>query len=78
MPRLRKQPLLEANGFEAKRPPLNRRTLAGAAIFGMGWGLCGVCPGLAIAGLGAGNWLLAFAVLGIAIGAYLQGRIAPG
>jgi uncharacterized membrane protein YedE/YeeE len=30
--------------------------LGGAAIFGTGWGLCGVCPGPAIAGLGVGNW----------------------
>ena len=78
VPRLRKQPLLEAGGFESKHPPLNRRTLVGAAIFGVGWGLCGVSPGPAIAGLGAGNWLLVFAVIGIAAGAYLQGRFAPG
>jgi len=78
VPRLRQRPLLEATTFETKRPPLNRRTLIGAAIFGVGWGLCGVCPGPAIAGLGAGNWMLIFAFLGIAAGAYLQGRTAPG
>lgn len=78
VPRLRQRPLLEATVFETKRPPLNRRTIGGAAIFGVGWGLCGVCPGPAIAGLGAGNWMLMFAFLGIVIGAYLQGRTAPG
>lgn len=77
VPRLRQQPLLETSGFESKRPPLNRRTIVGAAIFGVGWGLCGVCPGPAIAGLGAGIWMLGLAVAGIAVGAYLQGRSAP-
>jgi uncharacterized membrane protein YedE/YeeE len=49
------------------------RTLVGAAIFGIGWGLCGVCPGPAIAGLGAGNWPLLYAVLGMFAGAWTQG-----
>lgn len=78
VPRLRKQPLLESSGFESKKPPLNRRTIMGAAIFGIGWGVCGVCPGPAIAALGAGMWLLVLVVVGIAIGAYLQGLTARG
>ena len=51
----------------------NRDTLRGAAIFGIGWGLCGVCPGPAIAGLGMGNWTLLWALGGIALGALAQG-----
>ncbi len=72
-PRLFKHPVLEA-GFEKKAPPMNARTLLGAAIFGIGWGLCGVCPGPAIAGLGAGNALLMVALAGIVAGAYVHGR----
>lgn len=52
---------------------LDRPTVAGAAIFGIGWGLCGVCPGPAIAGLGAGSWELGWAIAGIALGALAQG-----
>jgi hypothetical protein len=74
-PRLLKRPALEAN-FEKKVPPLSARTIGGAATFGVGWGLCGVCPGPAIAGLGAGNWMLMVAVAGILAGAYVQGRTA--
>lgn len=33
---------------------VDRRLLGGAAIFGVGWGLAGYCPGPALAGLGAG------------------------
>jgi uncharacterized membrane protein YedE/YeeE len=51
----------------------NRDTLQGAAVFGVGWGLCGVCPGPAIAGLGTGNWTLLWALAGIALGALVQG-----
>jgi uncharacterized membrane protein YedE/YeeE len=53
---------------------LSARTLTGAAIFGVGWGLSGVCPGPAIAGLGVGNWPLLLALAGLAAGAYVQGR----
>lgn len=53
---------------------MSARTLAGAAIFGVGWGLSGVCPGPAIAGLGVGNWPLLLALAGLAAGAYVQGR----
>ena len=52
------------------------RTIAGAALFGVGWGLSGVCPGPAIAGLGTGNWPLVVALASMLAGAYVQGRFA--
>lgn len=74
-PRLMRRPVLEP-AF-GTHPVFGRRdTLAGAAIFGVGWGLCGVCPGPAIAGLGAGNWPLLYALAGIFAGAYLHGLVA--
>jgi hypothetical protein len=67
-------------GAEFSRHPseLSSRTLGGAALFGIGWGMCGVCPGPAIAGLGVGNWPLAIALAGLIAGAYVQGRFFPG
>jgi uncharacterized membrane protein YedE/YeeE len=35
---------------------LDRRLLVGAAMFGVGWGLVGFCPGPAVAGLVLGAW----------------------
>ena len=35
--------------------PIDRRLLAGAALFGTGWGLGGFCPGPAIVALGSGT-----------------------
>ena len=34
---------------------VDRRLLGGAAIFGVGWGIAGYCPGPALAGLGVGS-----------------------
>ena len=48
--------------------------VGGAALFGIGWGLCGVCPGPAIAGLGAGNWPLLWALAAMFLGAWAQGK----
>ena len=71
-PRLLRQPLLD-NHFHMHPSVWNRDTLVGAALFGLGWGLCGVCPGPAIAALGTGNWDLLWALGGIALGALVQG-----
>jgi uncharacterized membrane protein YedE/YeeE len=35
---------------------LDPRLLIGAVLFGIGWGLAGLCPGPAIAGLILGYW----------------------
>lgn len=71
-PRLLGRPLL-GERFHAHVSHWNRDTLQGAALFGVGWGLCGVCPGPAIAGLGTGNTDLLWALGGIALGALAQG-----
>ena len=71
-PRLMARPLLDDH-FHTHPSHWNRNTLQGAALFGVGWGICGVCPGPAIAGLGAGNWSLLWALAGMALGALVQG-----
>ena len=72
VPRVLARPLL-GDSFHKHPSVWNRDTLLGSALFGVGWGLCGVCPGPAIAGLGAGNWSLLWALGGIALGALAQG-----
>lgn len=71
-PHLLTRPLL-GDHFHVHPSAWNRDTAMGSALFGLGWGLCGVCPGPAIAGLGAGNWNLVWALVGIALGALVQG-----
>lgn len=80
LPLVLKKPLL-GGYFHWHVSHWNRDTLVGAALFGVGWGLCGVCPGPAIAGLGTGNWDLLWALGAIALGAGAQGfmaKPAPG
>lgn len=71
-PQLLGCPLL-GDRFHAHVSRWNRDTLMGSALFGVGWGISGVCPGPAIAGLGTGNTDLLWALGGIALGALLQG-----
>ena len=45
-------------GAEMKLPTasaINRRLLAGSALFGVGWGVAGFCPGPGLAALGMGE-----------------------
>ena len=73
-PRFMKKPVLES-AFRTRPTGDNRDTLVGAALFGIGWGICGVCPGPAIAGLGAANWPMAITLFSIFAGAYVQGQL---
>ena len=50
------RPLLGERFFVPDDRTLDRPLLLGAAMFGIGWGLVGFCPGPAIAGLVLGAW----------------------
>ncbi|MBJ6978390.1 MULTISPECIES: DUF6691 family protein [unclassified Luteimonas] len=59
---------------------VDARLLAGAALFGIGWGLAGYCPGPALAGLGVASiealWFVPAMVAGIVMQRVLS-REAP-
>lgn len=38
------------------RRDIDLRLVLGSVIFGVGWGIAGICPGPALASLGAGQW----------------------
>lgn len=50
------RPLLESAFSIPENRALDRPLIAGAVLFGIGWGLVGFCPGPAIAGLVLGAW----------------------
>ncbi|HEV2840135.1 MAG TPA: DUF6691 family protein [Chthoniobacterales bacterium] len=58
----------------AASSPINRRLVIGAAIFGVGWGLGGFCPGPALANLGALRFEALLFVPAMAIGMLIAQR----
>ena len=76
-PRILAKPLA-GEAFQRHPSEMGALTLGGAALFGVGWGLSGVCPGPAIAAIGAGNWPVLIALAAMILGAYVQGRVAGG
>lgn len=52
----------------------DRNVVLGGALFGVGWGLSGICPGAAYASIGLGNWPILWALVGMFTGAYALGR----
>ncbi|WP_435551462.1 YeeE/YedE family protein [Natrinema sp. CGMCC1.2065] len=73
MPRLRDSAPLTGDRYERRLKPFDRNVLIGGALFGVGWGLSGICPGAAYASLGIGNVSILWALAGMFAGAYLQG-----
>ncbi len=83
---------LTGRRYQPRKLTFRPRVVGGAAIFGVGWGLSGVCPGAAFASLGLGNLPILWGIAGMLLGAYLlalweerrgavaqaQGRVAVG
>jgi hypothetical protein len=74
-PRLLGRAPLTGRPFERRLKSLDRNVVVGGAVFGVGWGVSGVCPGAAYASLGVGNVAILWALAGMFLGAYLQGRL---
>jgi len=53
------------------------RYAGGGAIFGLGWGIAGVCPGPLFALLGAGVGVIAVMILGALVGTWVYGYLRP-
>jgi len=69
-----KKPVLNGQ-FKPRHRILSWKTIIGAVIFGIGWGLSGQCPGSAIASLGTGNLPVLLGIFAMFIGAYLKGLL---
>ncbi|MGM0858410.1 MAG: DUF6691 family protein [Pseudomonadota bacterium] len=73
-----KQPApMLAGRFELpSRRDLDTKLLGGAALFGVGWGLSGYCPGPAIASLGGATLPLVAMLVTMVLGWLIAKRIA--
>jgi uncharacterized membrane protein YedE/YeeE len=57
---------------------IDARLLGGAALFGAGWGIVGLCPGAVIPALAFGGWpVAAFLAAMLAGMAIARSRLAP-
>ncbi|MGJ8667900.1 MAG: DUF6691 family protein [Oceanococcus sp.] len=76
----RPHPLLDKQFYVPDARNINASLLLGAAMFGVGWGLAGLCPGPAIAGLATGKVDLLIFVVTMLLGyrgmAWLEDRQA--
>lgn len=52
----REKPLFAAAFQVPTRRDIDRPLVLGAVLFGIGWGIAGICPGPAFASLGVGAW----------------------
>lgn len=50
---------------------LDLRLIGGSAVFGIGWGIAGFCPGGALPALGTGNGDVAIFVVALVVGIWL-------
>ncbi|MFW5955893.1 MAG: YeeE/YedE family protein [Halorhabdus sp.] len=73
IPRLRERAPLTGDRYGRRLKSFDRNVVVGGTIFGIGWGISGVCPGSGYASLGIGNLPILWAIAGMFIGAYLQG-----
>jgi len=74
-PKLLKQPLT-GGVYKRRLQVFNRKAVVGAAIFGVGWGISGLCPGSAVASLGTGNITVLVGIASMFLGAYFHGAVA--
>lgn len=58
------------------RKDLDARLLVGAAIFGIGWGLGGYCPGPGLVSAASGSLPAAVFVVGMSVGLFVAQRFA--
>ncbi|MGH1465047.1 MAG: DUF6691 family protein [Cognatishimia sp.] len=56
-------------------PKLGRNLVLGSVMFGMGWGLAGLCPGPAVASLSYGGWPHLVFFVAMALGMFAAPKV---
>ena len=71
----RDAPLLEPRFQLPTARDIDARLVGGAALFGVGWGIAGFCPGAAVPALGTGRWEVALFVAALLAGLWVARAI---
>ncbi len=73
----RNAPLFGAGFQSPATGAIDARLVGGSAIFGIGWGIAGFCPGAAIPALGTGRWEVALFLIAVTAGFFARRVLAP-
>jgi uncharacterized membrane protein YedE/YeeE len=71
-------PLFEARFHEPAQRRIDPPLVAGAVLFGVGWGMSGICPGPAISLVGFWPEHLIIFLVALFAGSYAGGLLVPG
>lgn len=71
----RPAPLFDDRFHLPTRKDIDGRLVAGAALFGVGWGLGGFCPGPGIVAAGSGSLTAVVFVVGMTVGIFVENAI---
>lgn len=72
----RKSPWFDTKLHLPTRKDIDVRLVMGSAVFGMGWGLAGYCPGPGLVSAGAGSLPAIAFVLAMTLGIFAEQRVA--
>jgi uncharacterized membrane protein YedE/YeeE len=64
----RKSPLLDTKFYVPTRKDIDKKLIIGAALFGLGWGWAGICPGPGLVSLASGNIGIILFVISMIVG----------
>lgn len=73
----RQSPVLESSFTLPSLQGIDKKLLTGAALFGIGWGLSGICPGPAMANLSTGSNSLFVFVVAMLAGIIMVRKLLP-
>jgi uncharacterized membrane protein YedE/YeeE len=63
---------LSGDRYGRRLKSMDRNVAIGGVVFGVGWGVSGICPGAAYASVGIGNLPILWGIAGMFVGAYAQ------
>lgn len=69
------KPVCDSEFKVTKNNSVDPKLLTGAALFGIGWGIAGVCPGPAVTSLSSGNITIIAFTLSMLVGFFIVGKI---
>lgn len=62
--------------IQINKKPMNKYTVIGGSLFGLGWAVTGACPGTVLAQIGEGKLLGLFTLLGMVFGTFVYAIVA--